>query len=203
VNENGLTLIELLVAMTIAGITLAAGYGMLTTLLDNREHLHDASERAARTAAVRHSLISWLEGAQVTRDANGPRYRGIDGVHDDRPDDELTFLTSAHTPLGSSETIVRLFIDRDEETAEVGLTAQFTEYLGVRSVTVELAPEIRGLDAEYFSRVLGADRWMPSWISASVLPVAVRLTLSPGDGDGHELPGLLRLPIVVPTVAAL
>lgn len=200
-NDDGLTLIELLVAMTIAGITLAAGYGMLTTLLDNRERLQEASERAARASALRHSLISWLEGARVTRDAGGARYRGIDGTRDDRPDDEITFLTSAPTPLGSAETIVRLFVDHDEETPEAGLTAQFTEYLGVRSVTVELASEVEGLDAEYFSRVLGADRWMPSWISSSVLPVAVRVSLIPGDTG--DVPALLQLPVVVPTMAAL
>lgn len=200
-NDDGMTLIELLVAMTIAGIALAAGYGMLTMLLDNRERLEEASERAARASALRHSLISWLEGAQVARGANGPRYRGIDGIRDDHPDDELTFFTSAPTPLGSSETIVRLFIDRDEETREEGLTAQFTEYLGNRSVTVELAPEVEGLDAEYFSRVLGTDRWMPSWISSSVLPVGVRVTLTAP--PAVDLPPLLALPIVAPTVVVL
>lgn len=200
-NDDGMTLIELLVATTIAGIVLAAGYGMLTTLLDNRERLEEASERAARASALRHSLISWLEGAQVARGANGPRYRGIDGVLDDHPDDELTFLTSAPTPLGSPETIVRLFIDRDEETPEEGLTAQLTEYLGNRSVTLELAPEAQGLDAEYFSRVLGADRWMPSWISSTVLPVGVRVTLNAA--PAADLPPLLALPIVVPTVVVL
>lgn len=200
-NDDGMTLIELLVAMTIAGIALAAGYGMLTTLLDNRERLEETSKRAARSSALRHSLISWLEGALVARGANGPRYRGIDGVRDDHPDDELTFLTSAPTPLGSPETIVRLFIDRDEETPEEGLTAQFTEYLGNRSVTVELTPDVEGLDAEYFSRVLGADRWMPSWISSSVLPVGVRLTLNAA--PAADLPPLLALPIVAPTVVVL
>lgn len=201
-NDDGLTLVELLVSMTIAGVALAAGYGMLTTLLDNRERVTAASERTGRASAMRYSLVSWLEGARVARDAAGPRYRGIDGSSDDDlPDDELTFLTSAQTPLETAETIVRLYIDRDEVTPEHGLTAEFTEYPGTKSLTLELVPEVDGLNADYLSRVLGTERWMPSWISSSVLPLAVRIRLS--TTNSTTLPALLALPIVVPTVAAL
>lgn len=200
-NERGLTLIELLVAMTIAGLALAAGYGMLTTLLDNRERFREATYETARASALRTTLISWLEGARVTGDASGPRYRGIDGRSDDIPNDEIRFLTSADTPLGSAETIVHLYIDRDPDTSASGLVARFSEYLGTATATRELAPEVAGLEAEYFSRVLGSDRWMPSWISSSVLPAAVRVRLVPE--DGRELPPLLQLPLVVPTMAAI
>jgi hypothetical protein len=58
---------------------------------------------------------------------------------------------------------------------------------------MELAPDVEGLDVRYASRVFGGVRWLPSWISRSVLPLAVEITFSPAMGD--TLPALLDLPI--------
>jgi len=195
-NRAGLTLIELVVALAISGLAMAAGYGALGAIVDHRRRVEEGNVAVARAAAERGMLASWLAGAHLTVEEGGPSFRGLDGVSGDSADDELTVLTTAATPLGAGETILRLYVDRDERTPEHGLTAVFTEWRGTATARQELDRRVTGLGIRYRSSLLTGAAWLPSWISTSVLPVGVELTLS---GDGPDsLPALLRVPIVVP-----
>ncbi len=195
-NRAGLTLIELVVALTITGLAMAAGYGALGAIVDNRRGVDAASAAVARATAERGMLESWLAGAHLTVEEGGPAFRGLDGVSGDSADDELTVLTNAPTPIGAGETILRIYVDRDERTLERGLTAAFVEWRGTATRPLEIDPRVTGLDIRYRSSLLSGAAWLPSWISTSVLPSGAEVTLS---GDGPDtLPALLRLPIVVP-----
>jgi len=191
----GMTLLELVVALTITGAAMAAGYGAFATLVDQWPRITAATDEVARAAAVRRTLVEWLCAARVGLGADGPEFRGLDGIAGGDPDDELTFVTDAPTPLGDAATIVRLFVDRDPTTPERGLTAALAEWRGTARKRVELEPRVTGLDVRFLSSILGGDRWLPSWISRSVLPrgVEIRLTASPPD----TLPALLTLPVTV------
>lgn len=204
-RRRGLTLIELVVAVTIGGILLAAGYTVLGQITDMRERARAATDVVSRSAAVRRTIRSWLAGARLTIEEDVILFRGLDGVHEagneprtrasaDVPDDDLTFFTTAATPLGANGTVVRLFIDRDEKTRERGLVAHFSELGSVRTATVELEPSISTLDARYLSSVLGVPQWLPSWISSSVMPAGVELRLS---ASTDSLPPLLAMPMTV------
>jgi hypothetical protein len=188
-----MTLLELVVALAVTGAALAAGYGAFAGVVDSRQALTTATDSVARSAGVRRVLVDWLGGARVGLGSDGPDFRGLDGVAGHLPDDELTFTTDAVTPLGDGGTLVRLFVDRDPRTPERGLTATLAEWGGTRAARMELAPDVEGLDVRYASRVFGGVRWLPSWISRSVLPLAVEITFSPAMGD--TLPALLDLPI--------
>lgn len=191
-----MTLLELVVGLTIAGFTMAAGYGALASIVDHREHAEAGMDAVARGAAHRRLLVEWLEGARLKVNQEGPPFRGMDGVHGDAPDDALTFLTTAATPLGASETVVRLYIDRDSITPERGLTAEVAIWQGVERQRVEIEPHAGGLDLRYSTRMLGSTEWLPSWVSSTVLPDGLELVLTPQQDD--TLPPLLRLPITVP-----
>jgi type II secretory pathway pseudopilin PulG len=190
-----MTLLELVVALTITGAALAAGYGAFAGVVDRREAVTVATDSVARAAGVRRMLVAWVGGARVEVGGDGPDFRGLDGVAGTAADDELTFSTDARTPLGDVATLVRVFVDRDPRTPERGLTATLAEWGGTAATRIELAPDVEGLDVRYGSRVFGRIRWLPSWISRSVLPRAVEITLSPTAGD--TLPALLALPITV------
>jgi prepilin-type N-terminal cleavage/methylation domain-containing protein len=195
-NRDGLTLIELVVALTITGLAMAAGYGALGAIVDHRQRVEERSAAVARAAAERGMLESWLAGTHLTVEEGGPAFRGLDGVSGDSADDELTILTTASTPIGSGETAVRLYVDRDERTAERGLTATFAEWPGTLARRLEIDPRVTGLQIRYRSSLLTGAAWLPSWISTSILPVGVEVTLT---GDGPDsLPALLRVPIVAP-----
>jgi prepilin-type N-terminal cleavage/methylation domain-containing protein len=196
VNSRGLSLIELVVALAITGLVMAAGYGALGSIADQHRRIEHAGTALATAVAERQSLSSWLAGAHLTVEEGGPAFRGLDGVSGDSADDELTFLTTAPTPLGASETIVRLYVDRDERTPERGFTAVFSEWRGTATARWEIDPRVTGLDIRYRSSLLSGAAWLPSWISTSILPAGLVVTLA---GDGPDtLPTLLRLPIVVP-----
>jgi len=203
-----MTLLELVVALTITGLMLASGYGAFATLADRRAVAAERADEVARAAALRRTLAAWLAGARLTIEEDEIAFRGLDGVRrsDGRsvaaagaemPDDDLTFLTTAPTPLGDGETIARLYVDRSDDTPERGLVAELMEWRGLRRTRVELDPRVAGLDARYLSGVLGARQWLPSWVSTTVLPAGVELRVVGAIGADSLAP-LLSLPITVP-----
>ena len=191
-----MTLLELIVGLTVTGLALTAGFGALGTVGDRRARLEASMNAVARAATLRADIAAWLGDARLVADEGGPNFRGLDGSRNRIPDDDLTFLTTAPTPLGTGETIVRLYVDRDSTTAERGLTAVFGEWRGLGLARLELDTSVAGLDVRYLSGVLGRRAWLPSWISSTLLPAGVELRLIPGPAD--TLAPLLRLPILVP-----
>jgi prepilin-type N-terminal cleavage/methylation domain-containing protein len=194
--RRGMTLIELVVGLTVTGMATAAGYGIFAALVDQRDRVEQQINTVSRSAAARRMLVTWIQGARLTIEESGPPFRGMDGVYEHVPDDELSFLTTAPTPIEARETVVRLYVDHDRLTPEQGLTAELSAWPAARVERVEIEPHAAGLNFRYFTRMLGSSEWLPSWISSTVLPAGVELTLSAGTHD--TLPSLLRFPIVLP-----
>jgi hypothetical protein len=195
-----MTLLELLVGLMVTGLVLGAGYGALGTIVDQRERADEIVGSTARAAAVRRTLIGWLDGARISMDKAGPPFRGLDGVYEQTPDDELSFLTTGASPLGEGEIVVRLYVDRDTATAERGLVADISTWPELVVRRYEVEPRVAGLELRYFTWMLGHGEWLPSWISSTVMPAGVELTLVPQPGD--TLPALLAKPIVLPLGAS-
>jgi type II secretory pathway pseudopilin PulG len=188
-----MTLLELVVGLTVTGVVVSAGVGAVAMLTDRRDQLRITAAEDARAAAERQVLVAWLGGAHLTAEEGGPDFRGLDGVHEEIQDDALSFLTTAETPLGSGETLVQLYVDRDERTPEHGLVAAFSAWRGTETKRLEIDPRVAGLETRYLSGVLGNRVWLPSWVSSTILPAGVEVQLL-----GDSLPPLLSWPIVVP-----
>ena len=94
---NGMTLLELVVGLTVTGLVVTAGFGALQMLGDRRLQAEAAMNAVARAANQRAELERWLAGTRLVPEEGGPHFRGLDGVRDRTPDDELTFLTTAPT----------------------------------------------------------------------------------------------------------
>jgi prepilin-type N-terminal cleavage/methylation domain-containing protein len=199
-----MTLIELMVGLVIMALIAGAGYGAVSTITDHRDSADTMLATRQREAALRSSIRGWLVGVHLPAGERGFALQGTDAVWQKLPDDELSFLTRAPTPLGGGEAIVRLYVDRDPRTPERGLTAEFRPVESPAAVLrLELDQRVTGLDVRYLSGVLlGADRearswrWYPSWISTAALPAAARVTLS-GAAGPDSLPSLLVLPMLV------
>jgi prepilin-type N-terminal cleavage/methylation domain-containing protein len=194
-GRPGMSLLELVVGLTITGVVFAAGYAAVASIADHRQRVDQATRELARAATVRHTLASWLSGARLMAEQDGPDFRGFDGDHRGLPDAELTFLTTAVTPLGVGHTIVRLYVDRSDGTPETGLVAELVEWRGAARTRLEVEPRATGMSLRYLTGVSGDRRWLPSWISSSVLPLGVELALVSDAAD--PLPPLLELPILV------
>ena len=209
---------EVVVAMTVASVALAAGYGALATLVDRGDRADAVAGAAVHVAVLRQTLTEWLATTRVSGDVAAPSFEGLDGEHDDAPDDVVTFLTAARTPIDVRETVVVLYIDRDDATPERGLVAALAPWHGVAAPAaalqhvsrpqaatreeativrrLELVPQATSLDIQYRSGLLDDARWLPSWISSTVPPSGIELRI--GARDPETLPPLLRLPLRVP-----
>jgi type II secretory pathway pseudopilin PulG len=187
-----MTLIELVAGLTITGITISAGYAGFATMVDHRARAEALVDATTRAADGRRAIAGWLQAARLEVEQTGPLFRGMDGVYRGMPDDELSLL--------SGPTLVRLYIDRDTLTAERGLSAELSRWPDPRVERFEIEPRAAGLDLRYSTSALGRIEWLPSWISSTVLPLGVEMTVLPEPRD--SLPALLALPIVVPVGAA-
>ena len=194
-SRSGMTLLELIVGLTITGMSVTAGYGALSTLITNGDRAGQELDATLTAAAERRALTQWLSGARLMIDEGSPTFRGLDGVDQDRPSDDLTFLTTSPTPLGTGNTVVRLYVDRDTLTPEHGLVAEFAGWPGRLQRRLELDRRVDGLDCRYYTRMLNEAEWLPSWISNTILPGAVEIRLLPAAND--SLPPLLEMPVVV------
>lgn len=190
----GMTLLELLVGLMVTGLVLAAGYAAVASISDHRRRAAEALDEAARAAAIRRTLSEWIVAARLEPDGTGPAFRGVDALDGGKDDDELTFLTGAAsaTPDGGVP-VVRLYVDRDPETAERGLVAELGGWRGGARERVELAPAATGLQVRYLSALSRDPVWLPGWISSTVLPRAVEVRV---EAAPDSLPPLLALPLV-------
>jgi prepilin-type N-terminal cleavage/methylation domain-containing protein len=196
--RSGMTLIELIVALTITGLALGSGYSAYATLADRRITADQRADAVVHAAAIRSALASWLAGARLTLEEDDIVFRSVGGTRrsnaGEMPDNDLTFLTSAGTSVGNHGTIIHLFVEHDS-TAERGLIAELSEWRGHQHVRIQLDYTTDGLGVSLLSSVLGTQSWVTSWVSSTILPAGVRVTLSAKPGD--SLPTLLRVPITV------
>jgi prepilin-type N-terminal cleavage/methylation domain-containing protein len=191
----GFTLVEVLVGLTVAALALTAGFTALAFVNDRSAEAEQASVAALEGSAPREMLASWLSGARLQAANRAGVFDGIDGDDQGKDSDELTFPTTARTPLGVRNSVVRLFIDDDDETPERGLVAELRERLQDEVRRVELVPQAATLQIRYLPNVPNAVEWQDNWQSQGQLPRAIELTLTPVAGD--SLPLMLRLPLRV------
>ena len=191
-----MTLIELVVGLTVAGLALSAGVAAVRSVADHRQRAAESAAQAEHAAAVRRKLTGWLGGVQLSPEANGPEFRGIAGIRRGSADDALSFVTRDGTGPTESLIEVRVYVDRDSLTPERGLVVARTQWRGSGpEERVELVPAATGLRARYLSALSAEPVWLPSWISQSVLPRAVELRIEATAPD--SIPPLLRLPVLV------
>jgi prepilin-type N-terminal cleavage/methylation domain-containing protein len=193
--RRGFTLIELLVGLTVSALALTAGFAALAFVGDRAKQAEAATVTALEGVAARELLVEWLTGARL-RAGNAGSFQGTD--NEERgglADDQLMFPTTARTPLHVRNTVVRLYVDRDDETPEVGLVAELTERIQDEPRRIELVPQVIGLDIHYLPEAADAFEWLPDWLGRNQLPRAVELVLQVSARD--TLPPLLRYPIRV------
>jgi prepilin-type N-terminal cleavage/methylation domain-containing protein len=191
----GFTLVEVLVGMTVAALALGAAFAALSFVGDRSRDAEAAATTALEGAVAREMLVDWLSGARFRAPNRAGEFQGLDAEENGLDNDELYLPTTAMTPLHASTTVVRLFIDEDEDTPARGLVAELTEHVQDEPMRVELVPQAVRLELAFLPDVPDAEEWLPAWVGQGGLPRAVELLLSAAPGD--SLPPLLRMPIRV------
>lgn len=197
--RRGMTVLELLVALTVTGLAASIGAATLALLTDRRVPLLETSSAAENAAAARRTMIDWIEGAHAAPSpfsGNAPAvFQLLDRTMQGQARDELLFTTSASTPLGTGDALVRLYVAVDERATRHGLMAELSEHPGGTVVHVQLDSTVTELDVRCLTDLVGTRRWVPSFLSSQVVPRGVELRLR--SSRPEALHPLLRLPIRV------
>jgi type II secretory pathway component PulJ len=197
-RRPGLTILELMFGLTVVALVASIGTATLSLFSDNDKHRRREVEELARETAVRRTIIAWLEAAHasvgaVNGTANGA-FQLTDAKREGRDADVLLFTTSAATSLGTGETTVRLYVD-DDETTEVGLTAELSSWPGGPTARMQLDSSVTAMNVRCLTSLLGGRRWVPNWVSTSIVPRGIEIRLY-GRANGLGSP-FLQKPIVV------
>ncbi len=191
-RRSGMTLIEVMVALTIAGIALAAGAAVLGFLTDQQTRA--IGNAVTRPASIRASLRDWIAGAQLTT-AGDVRFAGsrlVDAAN--RSYSSLEFVTSAPTPVaagGDATTRVKLVFAPATGNVPAQLVAELSPFPAGQPIVLPIRDSISAFDIRYRANVSRASPWIDSWVSTSVLPAIVEIHISAPRED------LLTVPLAV------
>ena len=204
-TRQGMTLMELVVAIALTGMMAAAGAATFASIIDHRRVIRESTVATERAAALRELLRTWIVSSSIQiQQGGGPR--GFSSSVRTAPTasstglvtaalaagDEITFTTSALTPSPSSNTRVRLFVDADPNTPEMGLTIEYQGSNQAPMKRMQLDSTVGVLAIEYLDNRTG--RWVAAAQVATVQPIAMRFALAAAEND--SIPRLLQVPFV-------
>jgi prepilin-type N-terminal cleavage/methylation domain-containing protein len=183
-SRRGMTLLEVTVALAIAGTALVSGAAVLGFLAD--QSARPATHGIVSASAVRTTLRDWLAETRLATEGDA-EFRGRPGDprvstrRRDEPTDELTFVTMAPTEVSTTGTIVRLYVAHGDGPGlpRHGLLAELTPWRrpGTPATRV-LSHDASSLRVRYLSSLFGQRGWLDSWVSTSVLPAAVEIRIA-------------------------
>ncbi len=203
--RRGMTLMELVVAIALTGMMAAAGAATFASIIDHRRVIRESTLETERAAALREMVRTWVVSSSIQiQQGGGPR--GLTNARRAssatvitggvaaavQTGDELTFTTSAMTPIPSANTRVRLFVDNDPNTTEQGLSIEYQGGNATPLRRMQLDSTIAVLTVEYLDNRTG--RWYPAMQASTIQPIAMRFAFSAAEGD--SIPRLLQLPFV-------
>ena len=197
--RRGITVLELMIALTLVALVASIGTATLSLFSQEERYRRAANDDLVRELAIRRTIVAWLEGAHAAPGASNTGAAAglqlIDGTQHGRAADILVFTTAARTPLGVGETTVALRVGTNDRAPQVGLTAELTSWPGGPSMRLLLDSAVVAMNVRCLTNLLGGRRWVPSWLSTSVLPRGIDLQLH-GARPGALSP-VLEMPIVV------
>lgn len=197
-TRRGLTGAELMVALAITGLAAVIGSATLALLIDSGAPLRETSSATEHAAAVRRTIVGWLEdahGAQSPFSGNSiAAFQLLDLRDHERDADQLLFTTSAPTPLGGGDALVRLYVDTDPRTPERGLVAELSAWPGAPTTQLPLDSTVTAMNVRCLTDLAGSPRWLSTFLSSQAVPRGVELRLRSATG---ALTPLLQLPIRV------
>jgi general secretion pathway protein J len=187
-TNKGFTLIEILVAISIASLLLLAIYGVFGSLSQARDQVesrgavyHQARVLYDRLGKELHSL--------APAGAPGTQLSSLSGGKDDKGQTFLELESIAATPMGGAAGVaatVRYLWAEDTTPGSTEKALYRNERL--RWATGDDRPGARLLSevAEFDVSFYDGSQWQPSWAqNATQLPAAVRIGLTLVDGDAR------------------
>jgi hypothetical protein len=201
-----MTLMELVIGLAITGMMAAAGAGAFTSIIDHRAQIRDAARTTERAEAFREMLRSWIYAGTIQLQRGGGPRLGAASAFTTRTvvrtaatgmnnlsastaaqaaGDELAFTTTALNPSLLGNVRIRMYVDADNNTPETGLTIEYQPNAQLPLVRRMLDSTVDTLRVDYLDSRTG--KWFPSTETATIAPIAVRLTLHSTDSTASPL----------------
>ena len=191
-GKAGFTLVELVVALAVTGLVLAAAQAALAAIGDAWARTGPSQPSVFAAAGARRALAHWLRGGVFW-------FEGASALGS-REEVGLTIVVADGGPLDPGPHRVRLWVASGPGSVRRGLVAELTPVPADRRAgadTVPLAPDATGFSLRYCVSVDGRDAWVNEWRTEMGLPRAIELRIA-GAPPEAALPSSLGLPIVVP-----
>ncbi|MFM8411701.1 MAG: type II secretion system protein GspJ [Alphaproteobacteria bacterium] len=194
-GESGLTLLEVMVALSIAAIIAIAQAAPFRRAIAARDRAEEALEQTTSARIALDRIAEELTGATAVK---GRRFAVADRTLD-RPSSELTFATGAAHRLGAGPRdpveVVRYRLVPDASGRRTGRLVKEQ----VASVAPESAPPAQAVVLEgvtsFQVRVLPSQSpdWSPTWTGGDTgksedLPRAVEVEIGVDEGDVEPTP---------------
>lgn len=203
-GRRGVTLIELVVALAVTGLVLAAAHALLGVVVDAL-HRSRADRTMAEGEAARAALAGWLRAAALPD--SSATFDGIPGWRIGGESDTLRFVIADGGPLYPGPHHVALWVDTDPRSELSGLLAAMEPWpsVGGRAETLVVSPRATMLDARYLISRQRTEVWVDSVHARTELPYAIELRIDIPAPPGRTRPAgdaILSLPLVVPVAAS-
>ncbi|HEV8265789.1 MAG TPA: prepilin-type N-terminal cleavage/methylation domain-containing protein [Gemmatimonadales bacterium] len=153
-DSTGFTLIEVMVALTIAGIVVLAAHRIFSGVTDGARAMAEAREALDREANGRR----WLKAT----------FLSLDAPFEGRA--ERAAFTSWQLSAGGWFEERHIELRREDD--------RFVALVGVGNESLDLANEVTGVAFDYLLDPGADSKWVREWISPVSAPVAVRLRVA-------------------------
>lgn len=181
--EAGFTLMEVVIAVTVAAILLTTVYGVFSSMSATRQRLEEDGETYHRAQVIFQRL-----GRELRSYYSQERLAVFAGGEDERQRPYVLFSTTARTPFGGSRggiAKVRYWVDRDPRD-DTALALFRNEWNAFEAEPEEGEQRVVGDIREFRLRFFGFGGWEEDWdagIEAAPRAVQVSLVLRSGERD--------------------
>ena len=164
-DPRGFTLIEVLVALTIAAVVVLLAHQVFAAVAERGRTLVAARDSLDRAANARRWLKATFLSLEVGTDSAG----GFDGRAD-----RIEFAAWQRTPDGWFERR-RIALGHDGDQLVASVTP---------GEPVALIDGVTGIAFDYLLEPGAESRWVREWVSPVSAPVAIRIRVARGGGTG-------------------
>ena len=172
-DENGFTLVELLVALTIFSIVAVAVFSVFQEAIASRTKIQHSRERIMETRAGLFHLDTELAGA------NSFYVRAFQGTSQALHFTGLIRSDEAQRKLCSVSYITQL----EPGTATQRFLRKVSDMMGNTEEQILLS-SVEYVRFSYLRYVKGKPRWEDQWDDPTIMPLAVRIQIMPASSQG-------------------
>ncbi len=199
-REQGLTLVEIMIAMAIMALMMMLAWTTIHSAGDARGDFEAIEDRNSEVRVAMARMVNDLESAYLSRNEN----QNLDNRRTlmKGKNDEITFSTFSHTPMWadaneSDQTVVMYYVEQDRRTNHPALfrrELRRTSNERIDSEPAEIDVMLGGVEKFELSYWDWKDKdWQSSWDTTKIdgekdrLPIRIRISIEYKNPRGDTL----------------